>query len=142
MANFTMSMDTQQAATQAQVYSGLFVSLCTLMQPSGNVTVDGAPDNTFTQVAGLINIPCMDAVLAPGNIEATEARELEEIMSKSYRHIMLNGYYPQCFISASGKSGAPAGWQAVVDGVTYNLLGAEPDSQNTQTRLKCQLVTL
>lgn len=136
-----MAMDTQQAATQAQVYSGLLVSLCTVQRPDGVIT-NGAPSGNFVNVAGLINIPCMDAVLAPGNIEATEARELEEIMSKSYRHIMLNGYYPQCFTTSAGSSGAPQGWRVIVDGVVYNLLGAEPDSQNTQTRLKCQLVTL
>jgi hypothetical protein len=138
----SIQYDVQQAATEAQVWSGLLVSLCTLLKPDGTLTVDGAPSGNFIPVPGLINIPCMDAVLAPGNIEATEARELEEIMAKSYRHVMLNGYYPQCFTTSSGASGAPEGWQVVVDGVTYNLLGAEPDSQGTQTRLKCQLVTL
>ena len=34
------------------------------------------------------------------------------------------------------------GWQAIVDGVTYNLLGAEADSVKTQTRLRLELVTI
>lgn len=137
----SIGYDFQQASTEMQVWSGALVSLCTIEEPSGNI-INGAPDRRFNNVPGLIDIPCMDAVLAPGNIEATEAKELQEIMSKSYRHIVLNGYYPQCFTTGAGPSGAPEGWRAVVDGVVYDLLGAEPDSQNTQTRLKCQLVTL
>jgi hypothetical protein len=137
-----MAADFQQASTEAQIWSGALVSLCTIQQPTGGTTPDGVPDNTFVNVAGLINIPCMNAVLEPGNIEATEAKELEEIMSKSYRHIFLNGYYPQLFTTSTGSSGAPQGWHVIVDGVTYDLLAGEPDSQAGQTRLKCQLVTL
>lgn len=118
------------------ISTGLLVSLCTIQQPSGGTTPDGVPNNVFTNVAGLVNIPCMDAVLSPGSIEATEAKELEDIMAKSYRHVTLNGWYPQCI------PGVATGWRAIVDGVTYDILGAEQDSQNTQTRLKCELVTL
>ena len=118
------------------VATGLFVSLCTLQAPTGGKTPDGLPDNTFANVAGLINIPCMAAVLAPGSIEATEVKELEDILAKSFRHITLNGYYPQVI------DGAALGWRVTVDGVVMDLLGAEQDSQNTQTRLKCQLATL
>ena len=124
---------------------GLFNSLCTIQKPDGLRTPDNAPSGNYVNVAGLISIPCMDAVLAPGNIEATEAKELEEIMSKSYRHVALNGYYPILFTGAvfmGGPGGQQLGWQALVDGVTYDLLGAEPDSQNTQTRLKLQLFTI
>lgn len=145
MANFSAVMDVQQAATQTQVYSGLYNSLCTIQQPSGTFTTDGAPDGNFTNVAGLVDLPCMDAVLSDGSITATEARELEEILSKSYRHVSLNGYYPTLISGAvlmGGPGGAALGWQAIVDGVTYNLIGAEADSQGTQTRLKLQLVII
>jgi hypothetical protein len=135
MANFTMAMDFQQAATEAQVWSGALVSLCTIQQPSGNV-VNGTADNTFSSVTGLINIPCMDAVLSPGAISATEVKGLEEIMSAAFRHVFLNACYPQ-LLAAAGH-----GWRAIVDGVTYDLLGAEDDSQGVMTRLKLQLVTL
>ena len=222
-----LSADFAQVMPQV-TQQGFFTSLATLQQPSVSLTPDGAPDNTFVSVSGLINIPCMDAVLAPGNIEATEAKELEQILSRSYRHIVLNGFYSQLLpnssvgpvvgatvavpgsgykigdtgtildgdgnavytvtallgpphptglvsavrvapagsgytggatdltqvntgsgdgtlellISVFGNPGAPAGWRVIVDGIAYDLLGAEPDSQNTQTRLKCQLVTL
>jgi hypothetical protein len=141
----SIGYDFEQASTEAQVWSGALVSLCTIQQPSGNQTTDGAPDGTFSNVAGLIDIPCMDAVLSDGSIQATEAKELEEIMSKSYRHVFLNGYYPSLITGAvfdGGPGGQAMGWQAIVDGVVYDLLGAEPDSQNTQTRLRLQLVTI
>jgi hypothetical protein len=145
MANFSAVMDVQQAATQTQVYSGLYNSLCTIQQPDGLLTTDGAPSGNYVDVAGLVDIPCMDAVLSDGSIQATEARELEEIMSKSYRHVSLNGFYPKLItgaVFAGGPGGQALGWQAIVDGVTFNLLGAEGDSQGTQTRLKLQLVTI
>jgi hypothetical protein len=136
MPTFSISMDVQQAATTAQVWSGLLTSLCTAQAPDGLLTADGAPSGTFSNVAGLVNIPCMDAVLSAGAIQAAEVRQLEEIMAKSFRHVMLNGWYPQ-FIP-----GVAVGWRVIVDGVVYNLMGAEQDSQLTQTRLKCELVTL
>lgn len=120
----------------------MLTSLCTAQAPDGSFNPDGTPSNNYANVAGLINIPCMDAVLAPGNIEATEKLELEEILSSSFRHVMLNGYYPAFFTTSSGMGGAPKGWRVIVDGVIYNLMGAEPDSQNTQTRLKLELATV
>src|SRR5580658_2274488 len=125
--------------------AGLFPSLCTIQQPDGNLTTDGAPSGVFLNVTGLVNIPCRNSVPSDGAIQATEARDLEEILSKSYRHIALNGYYPILFTAAlfeGSPGGAQLGWQAIVDGVTYNLLGAEPDSCQTQTRLRLQLVTI
>jgi hypothetical protein len=125
----------QQVMPQA-VASGLFVSLCTAQAPSGTFTPYGQPDGTFVDVSGLVNIPCMDAVLEVGTIEATEVKELQDIMSKAFRHVLLDGWYPQ-FIP-----GAAIGWRVLVDGIVYDLLGSEPDSQNSQTRLKLQLVTV
>ena len=118
------------------VRSGLFVSLCTVQQPSGTTTPYGQNDGTFTNVAGMVNIPCMSAVLAPGSIQASEVKGLEDILAKSFRHVTLNGYYPQVL------DGAGLGWRVIVDGIVLDLLGAEQDSQNSQTRLKCQLVAL
>jgi hypothetical protein len=133
MANFTTSMDFQQASTQAQVYSGALNSLCTIQQPSGNI-VNGAPEDTFTDV--LTNIPCMNAVRSEGSIDANEKKAVEQIESGEYWHTFLNANYPTLF-GAAGK-----GWRAIVDGVTYDLLGTESDSQGTQTRLNLQIVTL
>ena len=125
----------QQVMPRA-VATGLFVSLCTAQAPSGNKTPYGQPDGTYVNVSGLVDIVCMDAVLETGTIEATEVKELQDIMSKAFRHVVLNGWYPQ-FIP-----GAAIGWRVLVDGIIYDLLGAEQDSQSTQTRLKLQLVTV
>lgn len=118
------------------IATGLLVSLCTIQSPGTSYSPGGAPLGTFNDVAGLINIQCMDAVLADGSIQATETKGLDDIMSAGYRHVFLNGFYPT--VIANVKNG----WRAVVDGVAYDLLGAEPDSQSTQTRLKLQLVSV
>lgn len=133
-----------QGALQAQVQGimplaiarGLFVSLCTAQAPTGGKSADGQPDNTFANVSGLVNIPCIDAVMSTGAIAATEVKGLEDIESKAFRHVTLNGYYPQFIV------GQPQGWRVIVDGIVYDLMGAEQDSMTTQTRLHLELVTL
>jgi hypothetical protein len=54
------------------------------------------------------------------------------------RHVLLNGYY--ALLSPATNWGS-IGWRATVDGVVYDLLGAEADSQQTQTRLRLRKVT-
>ncbi len=126
----------------AAIASGLLVSLCTIQAPTGAVNPDGSPTNSFADVAGLVNIPCTDAVESEGSIQATEVKTLAEIMSKGIRHVFLNGYYPSIISAATATAGVGAGWRAVVDGIVYDLMGAEPDSQSTQTRLHLQLVSV
>jgi len=116
--------------------TGLFVSLCTLQSPSTSINPDGTPVNSYSNVSGLVDIPCMDAVLSDAAIQATESKTLQEILAKTFRHVLLNGYYPTVL------DGVGAGWQAVVDGVAYDLLGAEPDSQSQMIRLKLQIATV
>ncbi len=125
----------QQVMPRA-VATGLYRSRCTATEANGT-TPYGQPDWTNPiPIAGLINIQCMDAVPSTARIQATEVKGLEDIMAKGYRHISLDGYYPQ-FVAGTGL-----GWRVTVDGTTYDLLGSEPDSQNSQTRLMLQLVTI
>jgi hypothetical protein len=126
----------QQVMPQA-VATGLFVSLCTIQQPSGNFGATGAPDGTFTDV--LTGIRCMDAPESVGNIAASEAKAVTQIASIALRHVLLDSFYSQ--LSPSTNWGN-VGWRAVVDGVAFDILGAENDSQETQTRLKLQKVTV
>lgn len=126
------------AVMPAAILTGLFVSLCTISAPDGNLGPSGAPSNAFVIVPSLVDIPCMDSVPSITRVQATETKELEDIMAKGYRHILLNGYYPE----ASPDGQIPTSWIATVDGVTYDILGVEHDSQNTQTRLELELVTL
>lgn len=118
------------------IATGLLSSLCTIQQPAGTYTPGGSPTGDYTNVSGLVNIQCMDSVPSVLSIQATETKALNDIMSAGYRHVFLNGYYPA--IIANVKNG----WRAVVDGIAYDLLGAEPDSQETQTRLHLQLVSV
>ena len=129
------------AAVMAEVIdSQLLASLCTIQQPavdgSGNLILDssGAPSGTFTDEVGLIDIPCMKAPPNTGSVSAQEARSLPEIETRGLFHVMLNGYYPTVVANW------PKGRRAVVDGTAYNIRGAEPDSQMTQTRLDLELV--
>jgi hypothetical protein len=101
----------------------------------------GAPQYTPpVNVSGLIDIPCMQAVLSASAIQATEIKALAEIMSKQLRHVLLSGYYPQITTDQ---------WVALnvlnLDGsvalsITFDILGVESDSQLSMTRLKVQLV--
>ena len=124
------------------IQTGLLVSFCTISKPDGTLTPSGAPSGNYVAIAGLSNIPCMDAVPREGTIEATEMREIREIQSKGYRHVALNGfYYPQIFPLIEGTLQAtitdPGG-----EVTTYNLFGAEPDSQQTQTRLHLEVISV
>ena len=124
------------AVMPAALNTLLFPSLCTIQQPDGNFNPDGTPSNAFVNISGLVNIPCIDSVPSTARVQATEVKDLEEIMSKAYRHVLLNDYY------LALNTAAGLGWRAIVDGVTYDLLGGEPDSQSQMTRLELQLVTV
>jgi len=116
--------------------TGVFVSLCTIQQLPANPNPDGTPQTTYTDVPGLVNIICMDAPPSMERIQATEVKQVAEILAKGMRHVLLG----QCFLDAPNWAGR--GYQAVVDGVAYDLLGAENDSQSTQTRIDLQLSTV
>lgn len=122
----------------AAVATGLFVSLCSVSQPNAALGTSGAPSGVYTAVAGLQSIPCMDAVPSTARVQATEVKELADIMSKGLRHMLLNGYYPE----ATPDGQIPTNWRATVDGVVYDILGVEHDSQNTQTRMELMIVEL
>lgn len=119
--------------------SGLFDSTCTIQAPDGVIGPGGAPSGTYTNVAGLVSVLCMDAPPSTARVQATEVKALAEILQKQMRHVLLNGYFPQIV------AGVAAGWRAIVtrtaDGrsIIYDILGAEGDSQSTQTRLDLQL---
>lgn len=126
------------AVMPAAVATGLFVSLATFQQPDGNFGPSGAPSGVYIDVVGLVAIPCMDSVLSDASIQATEVKGLQDIMSQGLRHMLLNGYYPE----ATPDGQIPSYWRAIVDGVTYDILGVEHDSQQQMTRLELQLVIL
>ncbi len=120
----------------AALRTGLFVSLCTIQSPDAAQGPTGNPVGTYTNVAGRVNIPCMDAPPSIARIQATEMKAVADILSQGLRHVLLS----KCFLDAPNWSGK--GYRAIIDGVVYDLMGAENDSQNTQTRVDLQLVTV
>lgn len=120
--------------------SGLAVSGCSIQAPDGLFGATGAPSGTYVAVTGLQNIKCMDA---PDNfgasLSATENKQVPETESVAKRHVLLDKFYSQ--LSPSVNWG-DIGWRAIIDGVTYDLKGAECDSQRIMTRLCLEKVTL
>lgn len=131
----TVAYSLSQIMLQAQL-PGIFPSLCTVQSPDTAQGPTGNPAGTFSNVSGLVDIPCMDAPPSMARIQATEVKVVEDIMSKGLRHVMLN----QSFDDAPNWSGR--GYRVVVDGIVYDLLGAENDSQEVMTRLDLQLASV
>ena len=115
---------------------GWFPSLGTLQTMVQDQGPTGNPTGTWQNVAGVVDIPCKDAPPSIARIQATELKDVAEIMAKGLRHVLLN----QCFVGAPGW--AAMGSRFIVDGITYEVLGAENDSDLVQTRVDLQLVTL
>jgi len=130
--------------------TGLFVSLCVFTMPDTGFDPSGTPDQGSIPVPGLVDhftgstsIGCMDAPPSDARIQATEAKDLEEIASKGFRHMLLNDYYPEVVaVPATPDGQIPTNWTATVDGVQFNILGVEKDSQFQMTRLELELVNV
>jgi hypothetical protein len=126
--------------------SGLAVSLCSIQAPDGINGPSGAPSGNYLPVSGLQAIVCMDAPEGTGTgISAIEQRLPGEVESSGLRHVLLNGSYPQLGPSTNWGD---VGWRAVLTNTvtnqtqTYDIYGAEPDSQGTQTRMRLRVVNL
>lgn len=115
--------------------TGLFVSTCSAQAPTGALGPSGAPvASAFAPVTGLQNIACMKAPQSNLRIQADEAKSAKDVFQTGYFHVLLGGYYP-----GFPPEQADAGWQVIIDGVTYDMLGAEHDSQYVMTRLKIRV---
>ena len=122
------------------VQSGTFNSTVDIQAPDGNIGAGGAPSGVYVVVPGLTGILALVAAPSTTTIQSTETKKLGEITSTSKRYAVMDGYFPQIV------TGAAQGWRAVVtltatgEIATYDILGAEPDSHNVQTRLSLQIV--
>lgn len=119
------------------IRTGLFVSLFTLLAPPAAQGPTGNPTGMWMSVAGVTNIPCMDAPPSPTRVQANEIRQMEEIMAMGLRHVLLS----QCFVTAP-TTWVGGGYRATVDGTLYDICGVENDSQNQMNRVELKLVTL
>jgi hypothetical protein len=122
--------------------AGLFVSVASFTRrpaSAGEPVVDasGWVDTVpadYTPVTGLQSIPCMLAVYSEykPNIAGAERTDMQ-YNTLSWRHLLLNGYYPAILQTDL----------VTVDGLVYEIMsGAEHDSQHTMTRLAIRQYTL
>jgi hypothetical protein len=144
--NQSLSVELSQVMPFA-LATGLFTSTASFYAP---VQTQGATGNSIggtAAIAGLQNIPCMNAPRSsgPGAVSSQEKREVPYIQADRSRHVLLNAYYPQ--LDTNPTRGAAVGWQCVItdqNGVsnTYIFQGGEGDSQQTQSRVSLELVVI
>lgn len=118
--------------------SGLLVSLATFQAPRGATTEDpagnmdsaGFPEYEYDDVPGLVDIPCTAPPMSTGDgsVSATESKGLQELMADAPEHVLLDGYYPTV------QDGWRRGWRVMIDGIAWDLMGSESDSQYQMTR--------
>ena len=118
------------------IASGLFSSLCSIMQPDGVLIDAGQPSGNYLPIDGLQNIPCTAAPMSSVRLQATEVRAMDDIQTFAPMHVTLSGYFPTI------KQGVSQGWVAVIDGVTLTLMGAESSSQGQITRLAVRFASV
>jgi hypothetical protein len=121
--------------------SGLFVALCSAYAPTGALGPSGAPTGAYGPVSGLQSIPCTSAPTSGIRVTATEQKSAKQVLALRFNHVLLDGFFPQF------PPGTDSGWQVqIVDaagnGPTYDLLGAEADSQTLMTRLSVRIAAV
>jgi len=111
--------------------SGAMISLCTFQQRTDTQDALGQVDlQDWVDVTGLVGIPCIKSAYRPSAPDkGATMRTDSAIDTSSYRHVLLNGYYPAVLDQ----------YQAVVDGTAFEIFAVEHDSQNTMTRLVVRL---
>ena len=114
--------------------AGLFDSLCSIYKPTQVTDASGQVDLTdLTPRAGLQNLPCMVAVLVDAKPTPNyENKQVLDIESRTVYHVLLGGYYPSINFRDI----------AIIDGINYDVINVESDSQHTQTRLAIRLWVL
>lgn len=134
------SLNYDLTATVAAVRAANLYSSCVTVRQATNIPdVVGQVDLTsagFADIAGAVAVPCMRAPISPARIYADETKFQNSVESLNVFHLLLDGYYAQ----VPEAEASLATLQAVVDGVTHEVLGVESDSQKTMTRLKIRQV--
>lgn len=125
----TVDLDLTRQAVEA---AGLFSSLCTISNKSGALDAAGQPDMTgagATPVTGLINIPCQASPEVLTRPDITDERKLIlDTLARRTRHVLLDGHFPQITQAQ----------MATIDGIDYDIMSAESDSQEITTRMAVQ----
>lgn len=123
------------AVMPAVLATGLLSSLCTITVSTDTFDAGGAPvaSAAYVPVAGMVDIPCTAPPLMTNDrMVASEVKRLEEIRSEDSRHVLLGGYYPA--ITDEHR--------ALIDGVEFDIVNTEWDSQKVMTRIAVERVTM
>jgi hypothetical protein len=112
-----------------QMLPRFYSSTCTIQQAIEAQDAVGQPIPTWANVAGLANLPCAVAPLAPSP-ERAERSRADSTIEVATHHISIAGYHP----TIANKM------RAVVAAVAYDIIGAEVDSHAITTRLRVVLV--
>lgn len=146
-----MNLTVEGLISQVMPYAlstGLFVSTCDIQSFAGFFDDAGAPaigrgGEPYTPVDGLQGIPCMSAPMSVAGIGAGQTKMVSEILSSQTRHVLLGGFFPQIPLQDNSWRAVINSFDSVgnlVDSTTWNITGAESDSQSTQTRLALKIV--
>lgn len=124
------------------IETGLFVSLATFQEPSGDLDALGVPDGLYSDVAGFVDIACTAPPynFSDSSMAATETREMPQITATEWLHVLLDSYYPG--IVAGWRGDGTGAWRVVIDGTAFDIGGAESASQRQMTRVKARLSTI
>lgn len=127
----TITADLTQAR-QAVEDAHLFSSLCTIRRAPGTLDAAGQPDldpTHYVDIVGMVNIPCMASpeVLTRPDI-TDETKLIPETLARRTLHALLDGHYPQIDQKNIAR----------IDGIDYDILAVENDSQGITTRLGLQ----
>lgn len=126
------------------VATGLLSSICTFKMLIGTRDQDG-PVNSYIDVPGLVGIACQKAPPSDARIQATEQKTIGQVDSSNLWHVLLDKYYGGVLVTLPDGQivfGPQTSMQAVVDGVPFDVLGVELDSQKQMTRVQLQMVTV
>jgi hypothetical protein len=129
--SLTYEFDAVMPAVAAE---GLFNSLCTIKARSGAVSSQGQLNmQSYAPIADLTDIPCRIAVQAPANPPQNDvARMQQQFDTRTEFHVLLDGYFPQILQQNLAN----------VNGIDYEIMATEPDSDFQMTRLAVRVYTL
>ena len=127
--------------TDAMIATGLYVSLCTIrtetkVQDAYGAYVSQVPP-VYTNLH--VGVPCQFG--SPQVVESRRAGSEERTGELTHVFLGRELIIPQYFSDFNDKIQNASSYQAVVDGVEYNVLTILNDSQSSMTELHLELVT-
>lgn len=113
---------------------GLFNSLCTIKQRTNTVSALGQTNMLgYEPIADLTDIACRFAPQSPGAPpQGDTTRMQQQFDTRSLFHVLLDGYFPEI----------EQQYLANLNGVDYEIMSVEADSNFEMTRLAVRIYTL